>query len=258
MAKVGRSPANFVPDDDEIVVPIIVEKNFMEEFHEKHEADFREARTKLTFWMQQEQYAQDYGLENTGVIDLPTDEEKQTFLNRNYLRFISKDVERSTNSSLQSTVNSWSTNDEIDAIKSVELHNKVIVESEKTKRQKQSHKEKTVKIGRDEIRFGFQPRVEIGMMKFTMKSKYFYARAWVGANGNQELNIEKTIKATGTKTFVNYYIDDDRVLAVIDQPIVHNIVLRATHSKYFDEQLALDDEVAVEDNILQLRYNIGF
>ena len=68
MAKVGRSPANFVPDDDEIVVPIIVEKNFMEEFHEKHEADFREARTKLTFWMQQEQYAQDYGLENTGVI----------------------------------------------------------------------------------------------------------------------------------------------------------------------------------------------
>ena len=256
--QVGRAPANFVPDDDEIVVPIIVEKNFMEEFHEKHEKDFRAARKRLTFWMQQEQYAQDYGLENTGVVDLPTDEEKMTFLNRNYLRFLSKDVEKSTNSTLQDTVNSWNTNDEIDAIKSVELHNRVIIESEKTKKQRKSLKEKTVKVGKDELKFGFQPRVEIGMMKFTMKSKFFYARAWVGVNGNQELNIERRFKSTGTKAFVNYFIDDSRVLAVIDQQILPNVILRATHSKFNDKEIATSYGLASEENVLQLRYHIGF
>ena len=81
-----RKPANFVPDDDMIIVPIVIERNFIEEFNDKHAEDFKEARRRLENWLAQEQYAIDYGLENTGVVQLPTPEQKRTFLERNYLR----------------------------------------------------------------------------------------------------------------------------------------------------------------------------
>ena len=45
-AQVSRAPANFVPDDDKILVPMVVEKTMMDEFHEKHAHKFKNARQK--------------------------------------------------------------------------------------------------------------------------------------------------------------------------------------------------------------------
>ena len=101
----SRFPANFVPDDDLIVVPLVVEKNFYQRFNEKHKNSFKGARQRLEFWITQEQYAEDYGLENTGFVRLPTPAQKEQFLQRNYLRFISKDVERSNNDESRSHSN---------------------------------------------------------------------------------------------------------------------------------------------------------
>ena len=259
-SQVGRAPANFVPDDDEIIVPIIVEKNFIDEFHEKHADQFQVARKRLQDWLQQEQYAKDYGLENSGVVDTPTEDEKVKFLNRNYLRFLSKDVERSTNSNLRDTLEDWTTDDEIDAISAVELHEKVIVHAKKQNGEKIIKEEKSIKVGKDTFKFGFQPRLEMGMVKFTVQSKYFKARAWVGVNGNQELKLERRFKSTNTKAMVNYYIDEERALAVIDQRIVDHLYLRFTHTKEFNPDLdvAADEEVIPENNIMQLRFNMGF
>ena len=64
--EIKRAPANYVPDDDMIVVPIVVERNFYEEFNAKHREEFRESRKKLEHWIVQEQYAKDYGLEDAG------------------------------------------------------------------------------------------------------------------------------------------------------------------------------------------------
>ncbi len=257
-SQVGRTPANFVPDDDEIIVPIIVEKNFIDEFHEKHADQFQVARKRLQFWLQQEQYAKDYGLEDSGVVDTPTEDEKVKFLNRNYLRFLSKDVERSTNSNLRDTLEDWTTDDEIDAISAVELHEKVIVHAKKKNGDKIIKEEKSVKVGKDTFKFGFQPRLEMGMVKFTIKSKYFNARAWVGVNGNQELKLERRFKSTNTKAMVNYYIDEERALAVIDQRIANHFYLRLTHTKEFNPELSASEEIVPENNIVQLRFNMGF
>jgi hypothetical protein len=257
-SRISRAPANFVPDDDMIIVPVVIEKNMMDEFHDKHEKDFRAAKKKLQHWITQEQYAKDYGLENTGIVSLPTEEEKQRFLQKHYLRFISKDVERSTNSSLQDTLDDWTADDEIDSIKAVELHEKVLVKAQSRKGKPELKAVKNVKVGKDNFKFGFQVRPEIGMMKFTLKSKYFYARGWIGVNGNQEINLEKKFKSTGTSSFVNYYIDETKLLAAIDQHLVGHWSLRATHSKDFDDLNHFNDTIVTEDNILQLRFSMGF
>ena len=94
--RAAREPANFVPDDDLIVVPMVVEKSFVDKFNDRHEGKFKGARKKLEFWIAQEAYAEAYGLENTGFVRLPSESEKQRFLQRNYLRFISKDIEKTT------------------------------------------------------------------------------------------------------------------------------------------------------------------
>lgn len=269
---VGRKPANFVPDDDMIVVPIVIEKNIMDRFNEKHQEEFYGARKQLEFWINQEQYAQDYGLEDAEFLRLPTIEEKERFFQRNYMRFLSKDVERSTNRGLQNAWERWTADDEIDAIQAVEEHEKVLVYAKKKRGQSDGKITKSVKVGKDKLRFGFQARPEIGMFKFTMKSNHFYARAWVGINGNQELNVERRIKLTNTKLMGNYYIDEEKLLVVVDQPIVRHWSFRFTHTKLFNIENALDraeednnsldatllDNVITEDNVAQIRFNMGF
>jgi hypothetical protein len=256
--KCGRKPANFVPDDDIIVVPMVIERNFIEDFHHKHGGEFKSARKKLQHWITQEQYAQDYGLENTGIVTLPTVEQKENFLQRHYLRFLSKDIERSTNSSIKNTVESWSADDEIDSITAVEQHEKVIIKARRSKGKSDLKHTKSVKVGEAKMKIGFQARPEIGMAKFTVKSKYFSARAWVGVNGNQELKVEKKFKSTGTKAFVNYYIDETRLLAAVDQRVARHWTMRLTHAKDTDTFENLTKVGVSENNILQLRFNMGF
>lgn len=272
-AMVGRKPANFVPDDDMIVVPMVIEKNIMQRFNEKHQERFYGARKQLELWLSQEQYAQDYGLEDAGFLRIPSPQEKQRFFERNYLRFISKDVERSTNRSIQDSWERWTADEEIDAIEAVEQHEKVLIYAKKKRGKEDKKIEKSVSVGKDRLRFGFQPRLEIGMFKFTLQSNHFYARAWVGVNGNQEVNIERRIQLTNTKIMGNYYIDEEKLLVAIDQPLVKNWSLRFTHTKYYNidatiarlEESALEDDsqtllgdVITEDNIAQIRFNMGF
>jgi hypothetical protein len=257
-AKCGRAPANFVPDDDIIVVPMIIERNFIEDFHHKHGKEFKSARKKLQHWISQEQYAQDYGLERSGIVTLPTKVQKENFLHRHYLRFISKDLERTSNKSIQNTVEEWTADDEIDSITAVEQHEKVIIKARKSKGKSELKHTQSVKVGKSKMKVGFQLRPEIGMAKFTVKSKHFSARAWVGVNGNQELKVDRKFKSTGTTTFINYYIDETRLLAAVDQNLVKHWTMRLTHTKDIETFENLTKVGVSENNILQLRFNMGF
>lgn len=258
----GRAPANYVPDDDLIVNPIVIEKSILDEFHQKHAQEFKHARKKIEFWIQQEQYAEDYGLEGRGIVNLPTPEQKERFLQRNYLRFLSKDVERSANAGVQNTIESWSTDDEIDSIKMLEMHEKVLVKAKNSKGKQTPKAEKTLKVGEDTFKFGFQPRVEVGMVKFTMRSDNFRARAWLGVNGSQEINVERNFNTTQSKIFFNYFIDEQKVLSVFDQRLSKHWIFRITHFRSYRDIASFEDpELAPEfqeDNIFQFRYSLQF
>lgn len=259
-AQVMRAPANFVPDDDLIVVPIVIEESALEKFNIKHANKFRGARDTLRYWIAQEAYAEAYGLEGRGIVDAPTEREKRRFLQRNYLRFLSKDIERSTNAGVKNVLDRWTANDEIDALEAIEEQERVIIRAEgNSSTLKDLESSKTVKVGKkSKIKFGFQPRLEIGMVKFTMKSKFVNIKAWVGVNGNQEVNIERKNKATGTKAFLNYKIDETRLLMAVDQKLGSYTRLRLTHQKEVEGFSQITQQGQLEDNAIQLRFSKAF
>lgn len=253
----GRKPANFVPDDDMIVVPMVIEKNVYERFNERHLKEFNSAKKTLRFWMSQEEYAEAYGLENR-VVMLPTQDQKERFFQRRFMRFLSQDVERSTNQTVTETLEELTNDDEIDSIRAIEMHEKVLVKAEKSRGKKTVKKTKNVKVGKEKFRFGFQPRLEIGMARFTLRSRFFRARAWLGINGNQELYIERRFKSTNTRAFMNYFIEQNRVLASVDQRLSRGWSLRFTHNKTFEDIEVWDQTGLTENNVLQLRFNMRF
>ena len=261
-AQVSRAPANFVPDDDKILVPMVVEKTMMDEFHEKHAHKFKNARQKIKTWMAQEEYAEAYGFDNSGVVPLPSAEEKQKFFEKNYLRFITKDIERSANRNAKQSVEEWyeefNSDDELAAIEAQEAHEEFIIKAKKNRGQKVSSIEKEVKVGKSRIHMDIQPRVEIGMVKIRFRSPFLKARAWVGINGNQEIQFERRFNSTQTNAELNYFIEQKRVLASVDQRLTINLSLRLTHDKIDDGGINALEGKTFENNVVQLRFGMGF
>lgn len=254
----GRKPANFVPDDDMIIVPMVVERNFIEEFNEKHKDKFRKARKKLDYWMTQQQYAKDYGLQGTGAVNLPTAEQKQKFFKRNYLRFIQKDVEKSNQAVVNQFVNDWNTNDEIDSISANEQRDKFIVKAKRKTGQRVFVAKKEVKVAGKKFKFNIQPRIEMGMVKVRLDTPFFEVRGWLGINGNQEIKVYKRFASTNTNTMINYYIEQNRILSVIDQPLMTHWSMRLTHDKIIKGFSLMNKTGVSENNSMQIRFGMGF
>lgn len=265
IARGFRAPANVVPDDDMIVVPLNIEGNIYEDFNEKHKEKFKASRAKLNLWMANEQYAQDYGLEDTGFIHLPTEQEKQDFLKRNYLRFITKDIQKSSQETIRETQDNlrtawknWTTNDEIDSIQEREDREEFSDDSKAKLGGKSKELETRLKVGKKSFKLRFQPRIEQGMVKITFKSDYLNFKAYLGINGNQEIKFDKFWKKTRTKALVYYYIDQARMLASLDQNIKGNLNFRFAHEKSLDGSAQLFGDQFKEINSMQIRFNMGF
>ncbi len=257
-AGIKRAPANFVPDDDMIVVPMVIERSFYDDFNQKHEARFKKSRKKLETWLVQEQYAKDYGLEDAGFIHLPTRAEKEKFFNRNYLRFIQKDVERSNSETLQGWVNSWTAEDEFDSIDNTELSSEYLVKAKKSRGQKVIKATETIKVGKKKFKIDIQPRLEMGMVMVKLKSDYINVRAWLGVNGKQEVYMGKKFRSTGTSFKANYYIDESRLLVAARQQLAKHWTMRFTHEKYSEDFDSVTSAGISENNILSVNFGMGF
>ncbi len=260
-AQVYRAPANYVPDDDMIVVPMVIERNKLDEFNERHEDKFKSAKKQLKQWIYDQEYVEAYGLEGTGAVRLPTPEEKQRFFERNYLRFLTKDVENANNEFLTNQIDELTADEELATIETFEAREEYIVEAKKEATGSESavkELKSEVKVGKEKFKFNIQPRVEMGMVKITFKSSYFRARAWVGINGNQEFKLYRTFSSTGTRAQVNYFYEQRRVLASIDQPLIPNWSLRLTHDRQeaAPELNALEEDR--ENNVIQIRFGKRF
>lgn len=256
--RISRAPANYIMDDDMIVVPITIEKTFIDDIHEQYQDSFKAHKKTVEGWQLNQEKAEAYGLEDRGIFRTATLQQRQNFMQRNYLRFYSKKFEQGTNEGLQNLWEQWTADDEIESIKAIEKQDKILVKAKKKQGRTNLDKKTTAKVGKKEFKFGFQPRIELGMVKLTMDSPYFKMRAWLGVNGNQEVKLEKRIKATKTSAMVNYFIDQDRVLAVVDQGITGPFSLRMTHDIRLDPKAPDLAAPSSENNTVQLRFRMGF
>lgn len=255
----GRKPANFIPDDDMIIVPLYIEnKSMLQKVQEEHQENFKEQRRIVHTWILNEEYARGHGLEGRGIIPESTVEERQRFLNRNFLRFFTKRVENNAKTGLKSWWEDVSASDEIDSIDLQETRSEYLVKSSNSKTNNLA-KEETINVGKQKFKFGVQPRVEMGSVRFTAEGFGFRARAWVGINGDQEIYVEKVFSATRTRVLANYYWDEKKTLAAVDQPIGKYTSLRLAHQKDDDfTDQDREDGYHRENNSLEIRFSMGF
>lgn len=255
---VYRKPANFVPDDDLIEVPIVIEKTYMDKFHEENESEFSQVKKQVENWQINDEKAHLYGLEDKPVFYISTQEQRKELFMRNYLRFFNKKVETDTRVGVQTLWKEWNSDDELKSIESAEKHEGYIVKSRKTLGKPSIKAERTVQVGKDEFKFNFQPRLEMGMAKVTIDSPYINMRAWIGVNGKQEVKLYRFVKSSKTNIQANYYIEDKRVLAALDQELGSHWSLRMTHDKQIKGFSSITRSGNSENNIIQVRFGMGF
>jgi hypothetical protein len=254
-----RKPAN-TPDEDMIIVPVQnVEISFVDKINDKNKKDITSAKQKVERWILNEEYGINHGLQNSGAYITTTPEQRRGFFERNYLRFYSKEVERGTNQTLQESWNEWNTDDEIDAINSNNEDEGYVVKASRSNstigRMAKEKKENDKKEKDKKIHFGVQPRIEIGSMRLTMDSYWFNSSAWIAANGQHEVNVERGFKKTKTKMMMNYYVFDQRILAAVDQKLNKNWSIRLSHEKLNAGEIVPGTD---QDNRLQFRFYLGF
>jgi hypothetical protein len=257
---IGREPANYVPNDDVIVVPVDAEMSFYEKhfLNDKVFSARSLVQQQIKIWQENELMAQQYGLDTQSVGSLyyvPTNDEKFQVVQRSYFRYLQKKGEDPFKQGGQSIVRDWTANDEVNSIDEMESAFRATVRRDgigrplpKAFQQRQVAKTK-------KFRFNFQPRIEQGLIILRMEGPIVDVRAWVAANGETELNAERRFEATGTRFFVNYFAHEGRYLSVMDQDLLYP-GLRARFTSTWDP-----DELAPEranERRYQLQYSTAF
>lgn len=241
-------------NDEAIVTPLEMRSAMYEKFKDKHKAKFKASRRRVEFWLSQEQYARDYGLEDTGAVYLPGRDEKERFFRRNYLRFLKKDVERSGRESLENTWDNLMANEEIDAIQERDE----LLGLEEEDPDEKADLETRIKVGDERMKFRLKPRLHQGAVKINFLWNDFNMQAYLGVNGKQEVKFDRLFKLTKTRALLNYYIDETRMLASLDQELPHNLSFRFIHQKDLDNFDRFFNQGVTETNSFQLRFNMGF
>ncbi len=260
-----RAPANYIPNDDVIVVPVDAELSLYEKYVLNDKRFLNEnsnVQRQIRIWQENEIMAQQYGMDTQSQGSLyyvPGSEEKFRLVERSYFRYLRKQGEDPLRRDGQEMLREWTASDEIDSIDEMEAAFRA------TNRRSASGKALPKNLQEQEIaksqkfRFHFQPRIEQGMIILRLSGP-IDARAWVGVNGRAEFNVQKNFEETGTRVQTNYFVQDGRYLASVDQELgVPGLKLRLLNTKQRvnnpQNEQAPD---LVDDTRLQLIYNRSF
>jgi hypothetical protein len=260
-SKINRAPASFVPDDDVIVPPVDHELNFYEKFFLANEEalDPTNLKGRVKIWQENENLAQAHGIDtsiNNSPYYVPTQDEKWQLFQRTYFRYIKRQGEDPLKTEGKNVLRNWTASDEIDSIDELEAAFRQENEEARATRRdsilnaNKAVAQKTLK----NFKFSFQPRLEQGVIIMRAQTPYLEVRAWVGVNGQTELNAQRTFTSTKTRVMVNYFTDSQRFLSSIDQDLSETWKARFT-------SVSDPDQTAPElanDQRIQLIYNKSF
>jgi len=197
-SQASRTPASYIPDDDKIIVPTSYEKTFYEQVTERNKGYLESHRRGIQQWIYMDEFVRNYGLEDAGFYNTSSPQQRRKYFERHYIRYFTKKVGRGAGRNIKEWWNEWSTDDEIDAIESNINREGYIIKStssSSTLRRLSKGQEFDVKVSikkrKHRWKIRFQPRLEQGSIKFKVSYDDFYAHAFLGANGRQEVFMEK-------------------------------------------------------------------
>lgn len=251
---VTRAPASYIPDDDVIVRPVDNEVSFYQQYVASDNSDdVAKSRNQLKIWNDNQQFADQYGMDSTltgSAFFVPTAEEKFEYFKDKYMRYLRRKGEQPLKDMPKGWYQDYRASNEVDTIDEMETRFKKTTKRSYTdKALPEALQEKEVSIWK-KTKFIFQPRVDQGLVVVGIRGPIAYARAWVGVNGETEINIQKNIDSIGFRLMFNYYAHSGQYFTSADQRIVENLYARVTSQK---NPNAVEGEIK-QDNTLMLLY----
>lgn len=249
-----RAPASYVPDDDVIVKPVDNEISFYQQYVGSDESkDVVNARNQIKVWNDNQIFANQYGLSTELVGSpyfVPNEEEKWQYFKDRYLRYLRRKGEQPLRDMPKNWYQEYRASNEVDTIDEMEARfqqtNKKTTGGSVLPKSLQA---KEVSVWK-KTKFIFQPRVDQGLVIVGLRGPGLDARAWVGVNGETEVNFQHRLDKIGFRAMFNYYAHTGQYFTSLDQRIMENVYARYTTSK--------DPTTQVTDNTVMLLYGKSF
>lgn len=251
---VTRAPASYIPDDDVIVKPVDNELSFYQQYVASDKsAEVMSSRNQLKIWNDNQQFAEEYGMDSTlagSSFFVPTSDAKFQYFKDKYMRYLRRKGEQPLKDAPKNWYQDYRASNEIDTIDEMEARFKKSTNSGKTNKMlPDSFKQKEVNLWK-ETKFIFQPRVDQGLIIVGIKGPIAHARAWVGVNGETEVNVQKSVDSIGFRLMFNYYAHTGSYFTSADQRVVENLYARVTSQRNAGTKGNSDNQ----DNTLMLLY----
>ncbi len=245
-----RAPANYIPDDDVIIRPESNEISFYQQYVKQDESqDVVRLRNQLKVWNDNQVFANQYGMSTTlagSPYFVPNEDEKWEYFKDKYLRYLRRRGEQPFKDMPKNWYQEYRASNEVDTIDEMEARfQKTNKTTSRGSALPSSLQEKEVSLWK-KTKFTFQPRVDQGLAIVGFTAPYVRARAWVGINGQTEINIQHSIDSAGFRVMYNHFTDTGKYFTSVDKRIVENVYARYTASK--------DPLTEVKDDTLMLLY----
>jgi hypothetical protein len=253
-----RMPASYIPDDDVIIKPEANEISFYQQHVASDKSDdVVKARNQLKVWNDNQVFASQYGM-NTNMAGsqyfVPDEDAKWQYFKDKYLRYLRRKGEAPLKDMPKNWYQDYRASNEIDTIDEMEARfKKTSTTTTRGTLLPKSLQEKEVSVWKN-TKFVFQPRLDQGLVIVGLRAKKTDARAWVGVNGQTEVNIQHRIDSIGFRVMFNYYAHTGKYFTSVDQRLMENVYARYTASKKPENEGVSE----VNDNTLMLLYAKSF
>ena len=250
-SKSFRKPANFVPNDDVIIVPLEYETHFLVRHIDPNHPRLARIKNQLELWVQQEQYVREWGIEDTGLYVPPTQEQRFDFFRKNFLRYVSRTAREPLKRDLREW---WNADDAVTEVQRIKQTEEEINRKEKAGITKKISKTKvlsTSKSKKFKYKLRFRPRVLKGYAALSFRSNLFNADSVLGVNGRLDLRISRNFSKIGLNTMFYYDINDNRMITSISKRLTPTISTSITST-------FTPDEAIQEDHRLRIGYSKSF
>ncbi len=222
--KIGRAPANFIPDTEIEPVPIENRIWLQNLLVEDNHGVLAGIRANLQSWEQTEEYAKNWNLESTGLYKTPSTATKKAFLNKWLLKYFDKrlagEIKNSEEGSTLHTVG--------------QVHQTLRPNTE-------------VGISK-KIKVKFKARLLQGRAIARVENPWVDADATIKMTGEVNVNMRKELKEIGVSAGINYNANEGRYLAHVDKKLTDKITARIS-SNQEDDKVMFDTDESVDKRL---------
>lgn len=256
--RISREPASYIPDDDVIVKPVDNELSFYQQYVANDQSqDVVNSRNQLKIWNDNQIFADQYGMDSTlagSSYFVPTAEVKWEYFKSRYMRYLRQKGEQPFKDMPKEWYNDLRASNEVDTIDEMEARFKATNKKSTSTGNALpgAFQEKQIKLWK-KTHFIFQPRLDQGLVIVGVKTPFGKARAWVGANGETEVNVQQSFDSIGLRVMYNYFAHNGRYFTSVDKRLMDNVYARVTSTKD-PRKVDVDGRGVYEDDQFMLLY----